>query len=262
MKDTDFLYASAFVHTLENNMLKPADYEALLGAASLEQAQLYLANRDYAPEKELIRIWDEVQQACPQDTPIEVFLYQNDFHNLKSILKAVVCDTAYEPLLLNPCAFSSKDLYNAVSQGKFEQLPEPMREAAAEAHSILIRENDGHRAETVLDEAYFAAIQAIALREDNAFLLDWVELNITQTKEKSAKRREYSQFISAFERQCDNELVQYLKTARQTAFGVEPVLAFLLGKQFELKNVRIILAGLRTGCSPEDIRERLRDSYA
>jgi len=67
--------------------------------------------------------------------------------------------------------------------------------------------------------------------------------------------------VSEFEKWCDNELIRFMQPARYKTFGFEPVLGFLVGKQFELQAVRMILSGIRGGISAEVLRERLRDLY-
>lgn len=68
--------------------------------------------------------------------------------------------------------------------------------------------------------------------------------------------------LSDFEKECDNAINSHLKSAKLVGYGAEPVIAFLAAKENEITTVRMILTGLRTGISPDRIRERLRDGYA
>ena len=68
--------------------------------------------------------------------------------------------------------------------------------------------------------------------------------------------------LTAFERLCDNYLVSLLAGTRMISFGLEPVVAYLLGRENEIKAVRIVMASKLAGVSPQQITERLRDSYA
>lgn len=67
--------------------------------------------------------------------------------------------------------------------------------------------------------------------------------------------------LTRFERECDNALTAYLKTAGFVPFGDAVVVAYLASREAELTAVRIILAGKAAGISGDEIRERLRDSY-
>jgi len=276
MKDTDFVYASAYTRTLENKMLQKADFEALLSASSYEEALRFLAGKNYQVEAELAHAWEEVKYACPEGAPLHVLLYQNDFHNLKTILKAVFSDTAYEPLMLEPWTFSPDEIHRAITQGRPESLPEPFKGPAMEAYQILALDGDGQLAEIALDKALFTAMAEIAKQSKNDFLIGWVDLNIALINKKTALRAGSQsamldgghplsdapkESITTLELWCDNQLMAYLRQARQKLFGFEPIFGFLVGKQFELQAVRMILAGLRLGIPAGALRERLRDSY-
>ena len=65
----------------------------------------------------------------------------------------------------------------------------------------------------------------------------------------------------AFEKWCDNQLIQYACAARMETFGMAPALGFFIGKEFELRGVRMILSGIRSGIEADTLRERLRDTY-
>ena len=67
--------------------------------------------------------------------------------------------------------------------------------------------------------------------------------------------------ISGFEKWCDNELMNNLRSARYDAFGFKPILGFLVGKQFELQTVRIIFSGLQGSIPSTELSDRMRDIY-
>jgi len=289
MKETEYAYAAAFTRTLENKMLSKADFEALLNADSPERALRYLSDKGYGNGRtgqavdaeamlkaELAHIWNEVKDACPKGAPIDILLYQNDFHNLKTILKAVFSGTAYQSLMLEPYTVPPDVIHRAVSEGKPESLPGIFKPPAAEAYHILARDNDGQAAEIVLDKALFALMKETAERSGDDFLIGWVDLNIALIDTKTALRGgARSAMLGAgqtlpdapggslteLELWCDNQLINYLRPARYKTFGLEPILGFWSGKQFELQAVRIILSGLRHGIPAAALRKRLRDSY-
>ena len=64
--------------------------------------------------------------------------------------------------------------------------------------------------------------------------------------------------LTAFERECDNAVSDYLSDAALTSFGPGPVAAYLSHLENEIMSVRIILTGKLSGTSPETLRERLR----
>lgn len=64
-----------------------------------------------------------------------------------------------------------------------------------------------------------------------------------------------------FEKCLDDSIMEKVKEAKYTAFGVEPVFAYFIARKTEIKNVRIILFLKRNGISADEIRKRVRSSY-
>jgi V/A-type H+-transporting ATPase subunit C len=67
--------------------------------------------------------------------------------------------------------------------------------------------------------------------------------------------------LNAFERLSDDFSMKLIKEAKYVSFGVEPLIAYILAKETEIKVVRIIMVGKLNNVLPEVIRGRLRDIY-
>lgn len=67
--------------------------------------------------------------------------------------------------------------------------------------------------------------------------------------------------FAVLEKLLDNKLIQFIKDAKYVSFGIDPLAAYLIAKDNEIKIARIILAGRLAGISPELIKERLRETY-
>ena len=63
------------------------------------------------------------------------------------------------------------------------------------------------------------------------------------------------------EKLCDNLKVRYAKGAQFVTAGIEPIAAFYLAKEMELKNLRMVLTGKLVGIPEETLKERLREAY-
>ena len=66
---------------------------------------------------------------------------------------------------------------------------------------------------------------------------------------------------SAFERWCDNRMIQTMQPQKYEVFSVGPLVAYVLARENEIKTVRIIVSGKRSGLSDDSIRERVREMY-
>lgn len=67
--------------------------------------------------------------------------------------------------------------------------------------------------------------------------------------------------LSKFEKLADNFIVNYVKKAHYITLGIEPLVGYLIAKETEIKNARIVMVGKINGIPNEVIRERLRETY-
>ncbi len=67
--------------------------------------------------------------------------------------------------------------------------------------------------------------------------------------------------LAEIERRCDDIYMKKVKSTKSLPFGAPLLCAYLVAVEYEVKNLRIILAGKRAGLSGEKIRERVRLGY-
>ena len=60
---------------------------------------------------------------------------------------------------------------------------------------------------------------------------------------------------------ADNTYMDIALKAKQVAFGIEVAAGYIIARELEAKNVRILINGKNNSLSPSTIRERLRASY-
>ena len=68
--------------------------------------------------------------------------------------------------------------------------------------------------------------------------------------------------FTMLEKLCDNMIIQFARGAKHVTFGMEPMAAYLIAKENEIKTARIIMAGLLADLPRDTIKERLRETYA
>ena len=66
---------------------------------------------------------------------------------------------------------------------------------------------------------------------------------------------------SAFERWCDNRIIETIQPQLYNPFTVGPLVAYVLARENEIKTVRIILSGKQNDLPEASIRERVRKMY-
>lgn len=67
--------------------------------------------------------------------------------------------------------------------------------------------------------------------------------------------------LSRIECECDNIYMKLVRQTKYVPFGASVLCAFLIATEYQLKNLRMILAGKKAGLSADTIRERVRLSY-
>ncbi len=83
---------------------------------------------------------------------------------------------------------------------------------------------------------------------------------------KKLKYTFYSQLreeviIHLIDKLMDNYLIELIKKAKYMAFGIEPIIGYLLAKEGEIKTVRMILVCKANSIKGDFIKERLRTLY-
>lgn len=71
-----------------------------------------------------------------------------------------------------------------------------------------------------------------------------------------------TRLLDALEREFDDLIVSAARAGRRVAMGPEAVAGYLVGKEFEQRNLRLIFYGRAAGLPADEIRQRLRDTYA
>jgi len=67
--------------------------------------------------------------------------------------------------------------------------------------------------------------------------------------------------LMELEKLRDNYILNFSKIGKYITFGIEPLIGFITAKENDIKNIRIILSGKLNKLSPDQIKERVRDTY-
>lgn len=203
-------FAIGNLRAKENRLLKQSDLTRFMSAKSADQLAAMLRDRgigDPASQKEVPEIlkedteklWSYLKCIAPDMSVFEPFLYENDFHNLKAILKAVVRNTDYSDLLLLPANVDIKYIETAIKEKRFDILPDFMRKSAEEAYEALVSGGDPQLSDCIIDAGCMTAqyekaktIKNAAVRE---VLISAVFYNNIKAALRSAKARKSSAFL-------------------------------------------------------------------
>ena len=181
MKNNNYLFAVASVRAKENSLLKQSDIEQLVNSDSYKRAVDLLSEKGYeiseqsdyslVLDSELEKAWSFVSSSAPEAEALKAFIIKNDFQNLKAVLKAEVMNYNAENYFVKPCVIDPQKLYKAVSERKFEDLPDFIGECAKEAFDIIAKTENAQLCDALIDAATLKAIISFA-QEGNDELLD------------------------------------------------------------------------------------------
>ena len=228
MKDSELTYAVSYLKTLENKMLTASDFETLI-SGSYDDAIKLLQDKGFGKkdstdssilDDEAEKIWAEAEGVLPDPAVLDILKCKNDFHNLKTILKAFITNMSWENLVLTPSIINPEDIYSAVASNDFSGLPEFLSEVGKNAYGIITKEHDGQKAEIYIDKMAFSYMKKLS--GSNAFLTEWVDKNILFINILIAMRCHRLGSISADSAfiETDSDILLDLKTASETGdFG-------------------------------------------
>ncbi len=79
---------------------------------------------------------------------------------------------------------------------------------------------------------------------------------------ESIKDYSNTKSLSAFEKSMDDYIVSLIKEAKKVTYGPEVPFAYLMAKENEIRNLRIVLVSKLNNLPKNFIKERLRETYA
>lgn len=87
------------------------------------------------------------------------------------------------------------------------------------------------------------------------------QLSVGKYSGLAADMKKTDASLSSLERCCDNYYMNLIKAVKWMPFGAPLLAAYLIAREYEVKNIRIILAAKDAGLGADVIFERLRESY-
>ena len=331
IKPTEYAFPCSIIRANEKKILSKNDITKVLEVRTVQQAMGVLSEFDYGDGRELENprdfekdlkkalkeAYELVFSVTPSKEEVELFLYQNDYHNLKVIIKSEALNLNPEGMLVETGSIPKEKLLEMMRERNFIFMSVTMKEAVMEALDVFAKGHDPQEIDIILDKACYKDMYDKALQLGNVFIINYVKLcidilnvstfvrlreinkpwsfyqkvflqggNISEKIFVTSWEEAYNQVAeklapfgfkelltagtdqitldgkyTKFERIADDMKLKYVKDAKYVSFGIEPLIGYLIAKEMEIKNLRIILTGKVTEVPVEKISERLRDTY-
>jgi len=171
------------VRAKEKSLLTMSDIEQMIGMKTEAEIVRFLKDKGFGDGEtidEIIvsntdKMWKYIRGVAPNMEVFSPFYLQNDIHNLKTLLKAVMADREYKDLLMYPVSVDVKLLLNAVENGKFDKLPQWLSDAAQKAYKLLAQTNDARLSDAVIDCAALKKMLDEGRRSRSEYLYSYFE---------------------------------------------------------------------------------------
>lgn len=303
----EYTYAVAYVKSLEASMLTDSDFGKML-EYNISELYEFLRGRGYSGESlcemlenERSKAWQLCFDLCDGDDMLDVLMSENDFHNIKAVIKAVVSGNNWQELVFEPSKIDCQGLETAIKNNSFQGVDERYSQICLEAFD-LYKNSGGQAMEIYLDRRHYARL--LAESEKKSFVYGWAQRKVTVANlkiffagsdtpglienafikgglidtdrlamGKNSKEtvltdmgylneyQLYEKSPARLEKYLDDSVTEYLKNAQTEFFDFAPILGYFEGKKTELVNIRLIAYGKKSGMEKEKIAERLRKAY-
>ena len=298
MSDTKYAYAVARIRAMELSLFSSSTLDQLMALKTYESCLQFLTEKGWGDQdtgmdaeailtREKEKTWNVVRDLLKKEDAgiINVLSYENLFHNLKAAIKETVTSDHHGNIYFDNCAIGGKEMARIVAERDWQALPANMR--ALEAIYA-----EGEKAADPVIRAYAESTVAVAdikiavRSQKTAKSLEFIKRAMAPCASLSVERLssaalsgmdaicEYLEGTayaggaealrespSAFERWCDNQLMEAIKPQKYNPFSAGPLVAYVLARENEIKTVRIILTARLNELPEEQIRERIREMY-
>lgn len=199
VSDKNYAYAVTRIRVKENSLLRDSFLQQLLDAPDYEAALTLLRDHGWLAEdtedfslmleKERNKTWDLMREVLKEDiNRLDVFLYAADYRNLKAAIKETKGGFGGEGIYSPNGSIEPDVIREAVSNKRFDLLPERMQDIAKRALTIFLQTKDGQLSDVMVDQAALCAILTAGKTSGSEFLRLYAETTVASADIKIALR--------------------------------------------------------------------------
>ena len=237
MADKQYVYAVARIRSKELSLLSGAFLEQLTAAKDYDECIQLLMEKGWGEDGmtnaadilaiEKRKTWELINELVEDMSVFDVFLYANDYHNLKAAIKEVRMGDEYPGIFMEQGTVDVKLIREAVQTREFQNLPAAMRTPAEEAYKALLHTQDGQLCDIIIDKAALDAICAAGKSSGNEFLELYAELTVAAADIKTAVRASRTGKDRAFLEQAPCGSINVARLVQAAIEGVDSIGSYL-----------------------------------
>lgn len=205
-------YAVSKIKAKENRLLTKANLEQLSQENNIERIVSVLREKEYdfdivqrpedyeivlkKAEEDLYKL---IKEIIEENDFIQIFLSQNDYYNIKLILKSKIQKKEYKNNLVDSGTISKTEIATIMEKEEYDKLDKQMKGSIKEAMELYEKTKMPFVIDAILDKACFQKMKKLANKIKNEFIVKYLEKLIDITNIKTFFRiRKMNQESSLF----------------------------------------------------------------
>jgi len=227
MIDKQYTYAVARIRSKELMLLSKSDVEQLMNCKTEKECLRILTDKGWGKsgdetseqllQTEREKTWELIRELVPDISDFNTFLYNNDFHNLKAAIKQVYTNSKRTDIYLQNGTIKPEQIYNAVKEHDFSNLPDFMRECAEEAYQVQFHTGDSQLCDIIIDRTSLETTYIKGKESENELLAEYAELSVAAADiniaVRSCRTKKGRAFLERALAKCETLDVQSLTNA-------------------------------------------------
>ncbi len=201
IKNTDYLFLSAYIRAREVSLLGAARLEQMVDAADFDEAVKVLVECGYpdltgASDRKVEDAFNQrraaflkdIEGACPEKQLVTAFRMRYDYHNAKVLTKAEAANVDGGRLLSDCGRVPPQVLADAFYEDDWRLVPSALAAAIRQARTTLSNTANPQLSDMSLDRAYYRELLGVTETLSTDFYTKYVRLCIDVANLRSAVR--------------------------------------------------------------------------
>ena len=198
MPNQQYAYAVARIRSKELTLLNSNFFEQLLSCHQVEECLRLLrdkgwGNRGDETISNLLQIehektWALMQELVGNEPVLNIFFYQDDYHNLKAALKSAYNHQSVVGIYRKSGTIPLQVMEKAAYEHDFTGLPEWIRLTAEIAYEILFQAGDSQLSDALIDKDALAMLLVLGKTSNNPVAMKYAEIKVATTNIQIVRR--------------------------------------------------------------------------
>lgn len=186
LNETRYAYSVGRIRVAENYMFDKNKYERMIDQSNIDDSLsvLYEAGYQEAKEYENIlkletqKLYGYLKEISPEPEIFLMFLYKNDTHNIKVLLKDEFSKKESDHLLIENGVFDVSNLKVMIRDRIFNLLPDELKIAIEESIKIYNKTKNPQIIDILLDQGYYKLFKSLSLKTKSKYLINLASILI------------------------------------------------------------------------------------